>query len=127
MIRKFDRRAIVAVVVAAVAIALLLFYALVDVDSGLMPRCPIKALTGFECPGCGSQRMIHALLHGDFAGAWRQNPFLIVMIPVMLAALVAELWRKRFPRLNRVILSPASIAVIIAATAIWTICRNIGG
>ena len=127
MIRKFDRRAIVAVVVAAVAIALLLFYALVDVDSGLMPRCPIKALTGFDCPGCGSQRMIHALLHGDFAGAWRQNPFLIVMIPVMLAALVAELWRKRFPRLNRVILSPASIAVIIAATAIWTICRNIGG
>ena len=127
MIRKFDRRAIVVVVVAAVAIALLLFYALVDVDSGLMPRCPIKALTGFECPGCGSQRMIHALLHGDFAGAWRQNPFLIVMIPVMLAALVAELWRKRFPRLNRVILSPASIAVIIAATAIWTICRNIGG
>ena len=127
MIRKFDRRAIVAVVVAAVAIALLLFYALVDVDSGLMPRCPIKELTGFDCPGCGSQRMIHALLHGDFAGAWRQNPFLIVMIPVMLAALVAELWRKRFPRLNRVILSPASIAVIIAATAIWTICRNIGG
>ncbi|MBD5255980.1 MAG: DUF2752 domain-containing protein [Barnesiella sp.] len=127
MIRKFDRRAIVAVVVAAVAIALLLFYALVDVDSGLMPRCPIKALTGFDCPGCGSQRMIHALLHGDFAGAWRRNPFLIVMIPVMLAALVAELWRKRFPRLNRVILSPASIAVIIAATAIWTICRNIGG
>lgn len=116
-----------AVVVAAVAIALLLFYALVDVDSGLMPRCPIKALTGFDCPGCGSQRMIHALLHGDFAGAWRRNPFLIVMIPVMLAALVAELWRKRFPRLNRVILSPASIAVIIAATAIWTICRNIGG
>lgn len=127
MIRKFDRRAIVAVVVAAVAIALLLFYALVDVDSGLMPRCPIKALTGFDCPGCGSQRMIHALLHGDFAGAWRRNPFLIVMIPVMLAALVAELWRKRFPRLNRVILSPASIALIIAATAIWTICRNIGG
>ena len=127
MIRKFDRRAIVAVVVAAVAIALLLFYALVDVDSGLMPRCPIKALTGFDCPGCGSQRMIHALLHGDFAGAWRRNPFLIVMIPVMLAALVAELWRSRFPRLNRVILSPASIALIIAATAIWTICRNIGG
>ena len=28
--------------------------------------CPFKYLTGIDCPGCGFQRSVIALLHGDF-------------------------------------------------------------
>lgn len=27
------------------------------------PRCPIRTVTGFDCPGCGGLRAVHELLH----------------------------------------------------------------
>ena len=30
-----------------------------------LPVCPLFALTGFACPGCGLTRGFHALFHGD--------------------------------------------------------------
>ena len=38
-------------------------------QSDLFPKCPFMMLTGLKCPGCGSQRVIHALLNGDVAAA----------------------------------------------------------
>ena len=31
----------------------------------MFPVCPFKALTGWNCPGCGGLRMTHDVLHGD--------------------------------------------------------------
>jgi drug/metabolite transporter (DMT)-like permease len=31
----------------------------------ILPVCPLYALTGFACPGCGLTRGFHALFHGD--------------------------------------------------------------
>src|SRR5690606_2629375 len=41
------------------------FYGLVDPATGILPSCPFYTLTHWYCPGCGSQRALHALLHGD--------------------------------------------------------------
>ncbi|PYV86056.1 MAG: hypothetical protein DMG90_22080 [Acidobacteria bacterium] len=32
-------------------------------SSGIFPPCPFLWLTGFYCPGCGSLRALHQLLH----------------------------------------------------------------
>ncbi|WP_131724959.1 DUF2752 domain-containing protein, partial [Mycobacteroides abscessus] len=32
---------------------------------GVLPVCPLKALTGLDCPGCGGLRMVYSLMHGD--------------------------------------------------------------
>src|SRR5690554_3787295 len=43
--------------------------------------------TGFYCPGCGSQRAIHLLFHGDIIGAFRFNPLMVLTIPIMVYGL----------------------------------------
>ncbi|MEM7394570.1 MAG: DUF2752 domain-containing protein, partial [Verrucomicrobiota bacterium] len=39
-----------------------------------IPQCPWFFLSGFYCPGCGSVRATHHLLHGNLIGAFRLNP-----------------------------------------------------
>ena len=49
--------------------------------------CPFYMATGLLCPGCGVSRMCLALLRGDWAGAWRANPLLTALLPVLAALL----------------------------------------
>jgi hypothetical protein len=56
--------------------------------SGFFPGCPFRALTGFTCPGCGSTRGLHCLLHGDVVAAFEFNPLMVVALPFLLYALV---------------------------------------
>ena len=60
--------------------------------------CPLYATTGLYCPGCGALRGTAALLHGDLAGAWADNPFWVAAIPVLAVMWVLWLvrcWRGR--------------------------------
>jgi hypothetical protein len=34
-----------------------------------MPKCPFKMITGFSCPGCGIQRALYAIMHGNIKEA----------------------------------------------------------
>ncbi|MCL2582424.1 MAG: DUF2752 domain-containing protein [Streptosporangiales bacterium] len=36
-------------------------------------RCPVRAVFGIDCPGCGGTRAFAALAHGDLPGALRSN------------------------------------------------------
>lgn len=90
-----------------------------------MPKCPVHLLTGFECPGCGSQRALHALLHGDISGAFRSNAILFLIIPVVAVMAIAEFNRNRWPRFYKTLLHPAFIYGILSAVVLWTIFRNI--
>lgn len=87
------------------------------------PRCWIKLLTGYDCPGCGSTRALHALVHGRIAEAWDYNPALFFVVPLIGLVVIAE--SDRYPRLRRYLLSPAAAVMIIAAAAVWTVFRNL--
>lgn len=90
-----------------------------------MPKCPVYMLTGLECPGCGSQRAVHALAGGDVGEAFRQNALFLVMLPVVAVMGYAEVRRRRHPRLYRRVSHPAVILTILAAVTAWTIWRNL--
>ncbi|MGC4940200.1 DUF2752 domain-containing protein [Kribbella sp. DT2] len=45
--------------------------------------CPLHAVTGLNCPFCGTTRMAAALLEGDVARAWPYNPPMFVVLPVV--------------------------------------------
>jgi hypothetical protein len=54
------------------------------------PPCPFRFLTGLECPGCGSQRCLHQLMHGNIRQAYHHNPLLVVSLPYVLTGLLLE-------------------------------------
>lgn len=120
-----SRRLILPIAVVLVAAVLALTYFLFDpTESTWMPQCPVHLLTGFDCPGCGSQRMLHALLHGDISGAWHHNALLLLMLPLLAVMLFLELAADRFPRAYRRIHSLPVVALICLSIAAWTIIRN---
>lgn len=53
-------------------------------QTNFFPQCPFHWLTGYDCPGCGSQRAIHDLLNLQFTKAFHQNALLMVSIPYLL-------------------------------------------
>lgn len=55
--------------------------------------CPVYALTGMLCAGCGGLRATYDLAHGDLAGAWAMNPLWVLLVPVLVAAWGAWLAR----------------------------------
>jgi len=48
------------------------------------PRCLFHQMTGLFCPGCGSLRAFHQLLHGRLVSALHFNALLVVSLPVGL-------------------------------------------
>ncbi|MEP6570342.1 MAG: DUF2752 domain-containing protein [Acidobacteriota bacterium] len=56
--------------------------------TGFFPACPFRTLTGFTCPGCGSTRGLHRLVHGDLVGAFEFNPLMVLVLPFLIYALV---------------------------------------
>ena len=51
---------------------------------GFFPVCPLFALTGLACPGCGLTRGFHALFHGDVLTALDFNALLPVWATIIL-------------------------------------------
>lgn len=109
--------------VAALGVAVL-YYIFDPGKSVFAPKCVFHELTGLDCPGCGSQRMLHALLHGDLAGAWEANAFLLCCGPLLVLMAVGAGPRTRLPRLYRVINSLPAIVIMAVALLVWTIGRN---
>ena len=61
------------------------------------PRCPFRFVTGLFCPGCGTGRALHALVHGDLAAAARLNVLAVAAIPVFLGAALHAALRPEVP------------------------------
>lgn len=94
--------------------------------SGFYPSCPFHLLTGLHCPGCGSLRAIHAMLHGDFAAALRFNPLTTLGAPLLLLGIAREAWRMTSGRDPLPFRVPAwSIWMLLVAIVAFGILRNL--
>ncbi|MCP9272625.1 DUF2752 domain-containing protein [Mycolicibacterium arenosum] len=84
----------------------------------LFPACPFKAMTGWDCPGCGGLRMTHDVLHGDLSAAVVDNVFVLVGAPLLTLWLLVR-WR-----LGRTLMPAIAWVTIVAAAIVWTVVRN---
>jgi hypothetical protein len=87
----------------------------------LFPACPFKALTGLDCPGCGGLRMVHDVLHGDFAAAVVDNVFLLVGLPLLLG------WILLRRRRGQPWATTSTLVVILVTAVTWSVVRNLPG
>ena len=111
---------------ACLTLALGVVYYFFDpVRVGWMPRCLWKTATGGQCPGCGSQRMIHALLHGNLSEAWHANAFALCMIPALIFMVWLEATSSRHTHLYAAVHRPVVIAVFGILVVAWWIARNL--
>jgi hypothetical protein len=62
--------------------ATLVLFVVDPATSALFPPCPVRWAIGLYCPGCGSLRALHQLLHGNLGAAFRLNPLLVVFLPI---------------------------------------------
>lgn len=124
------RRHIRTTLIYAAAASLLLTAAVwlyrIDPEQSLYsPKCIFYHLTGLKCPGCGSQRAAHALLHLRLGEAFRHNALMTASLPFIALLLISYATRRRLPVLYARLNSSTTMWIILTVIVIWWIMRNI--
>ncbi len=126
---KLMKRILVYALAACLPIAFFIFFHDFYHDhSPFALPCLFHQLTGLWCPGCGGQRALHFLLHGQFLTALRHN----VLVPFVVAGglylyyMIIESWILGNQRLlNSFHISPRYAGYFIIFLALYAMLRNI--
>jgi hypothetical protein len=111
-------------VVGGLLAAATVVVALRDPHEGGYPLCPVLALTGYYCAGCGGLRAAHDLATGDVAGAWGMNPFFTIGMPV--AAVLWLIWLVRSATGKPAWHPPAwSVVAFLVLAIAFSVLRNV--
>jgi hypothetical protein len=119
---RFQAMAALGVAIAAVAT---LYWFAPDGES-YYPGCPFFLTTGWYCPGCGSLRALHALLHGHFVEAVDLNAWLMLILPFGLSSGIWQIYSGI--RLDRYMPSRSSMVMVyifLAAALLFGVARNL--
>ncbi len=82
-------------------------------------------VTSYDCPGCGSQRAIHAILHGDFKTAWDLNALLFFLIPYIILVLLMEHTSIIPIKYRKYLIGKWPILILLMSIIVFTIYRNV--
>lgn len=92
---------------AALLLGAWVLYANPPEHARFYPPCLFHQLTGLHCPGCGSTRCLHALLHLRVGEALQKNMLVVFVLPFI--GMSATRWWWRWSRgLPPVIMKPVS-------------------
>ena len=114
-----------ATMLAVAAIAAVMLRQFDPATSGLFPPCPVHYLTGWYCPGCGSLRAIHQLLHGNLAAAWAMNPLTMVLLPFIGYGLASRILEIRGRGLPGFLIPAVWIRALCVTIVVFGIVRNL--
>ncbi len=94
--------------------------------AGFFPVCPLHAMTGLNCPGCGLTRGFHALFQGDIVSALRFNALLPVFGFVFAyLSLSLFLTAVRGRGLSWKIFTPTAVYGFLFVVAAFFVLRNL--
>ena len=91
-----------------------------------LPVCPLYALTGCACPGCGLTRAFHSLFHGDVITALDFNALLPIWVGLfgyLFVSLVLTATRGR--GLSWKWISPGMLAGFLVLLILFGVLRNL--
>jgi hypothetical protein len=101
----------------------LVFFEYDPTQVAFFPPCLFHQLTGLDCPGCGAQRALHQLLHGNIVAAVRLNAMFVVSLP--LAAWFGARSLLRRSRGGPMLLNAQWLWVYLAAWLAFGVLRNL--
>lgn len=120
------RYALLAVLLLLVAGAVFILFRFNPAQHSFYPTCIFYRVTGLYCPGCGAQRSLHALLHGELLAALHFNPLFILALPFLLFAGGRFLWRQMTGKpLAPIFIRPFWISLLAGVVIAFGILRNI--
>ena len=91
-----------------------------------MPKCMFHELTGLECPACGNQRALHALLHGNIKSAFSYNPLFVISLPYLFLLLVsAGNSDGKWKCVKDIVQNHIVVTIYLIAICVWWVVRNI--
>ena len=112
-----------------IAALTIVYYRVSPATSIFFPKCAFLMLTGLKCPGCGSQRAVHALLHADIASAFLHNALLVASLPYLVLLIGARFYIYFHPAstLRSALESPFLIRTYFTIAIAFWIARNVFG
>jgi hypothetical protein len=110
-------------------IAFIVFYKVFSpYEQKFFPKCIFNQLTGYKCPGCGSQRAMHYLFNFDIYHAFKENMLLVISIPYLILGAyfdLVELKTERQLRIRKFLYGQKAIMVILVIVISFWILRNV--
>jgi hypothetical protein len=115
------------VVMLLLLTGMVIFYVFDPETHAFFPQCMFLMLTGFECPGCGTQRAIHSLLHFDFRKAFSYSALMPFLVPyILIGTYLAFLGgRERFPRLENILFGKWAAVIAVSCIVTYGVLRNV--
>lgn len=108
--------------------ALAIVFAFDPAQHGFYPRCVLHDWTGILCPGCGTLRAAHHLLHGRVGEAFASNALLVAWLPVLVWESARQLaWELRGVTLSPALRHPMWLWSFLASSIVFTAWRNLAG
>jgi len=91
-----------------------------------MLKCPLYKTTGVYCPGCGSQRSVHHLLHFNIIGAANNNILFLAGLLVATYHYGISLINNFFNRNYKSVFDKnKNLLIVLLITVLFWILRNI--
>lgn len=117
-------RIMIPVVILSIGI---IYYYVAPATSVYVPKCPWWLMTGTYCPSCGIQRCIHLLFNGHFCDAFLMNPFVFIVSPYILLAILGKWYNINgvFDKVNRFIYSRKVLITYLILFFTWWAVRII--
>lgn len=95
-------------------------------SNSIFLKCPFLFLTGFYCPGCGSQRAIHDLVHFRIGDALDHNLMFVFVFLTIVGKAFAIISKKYFPNYYYDLTHNSKFTyILVVFVFVFSICRNI--
>ncbi|HZR20627.1 MAG TPA: DUF2752 domain-containing protein [Verrucomicrobiae bacterium] len=112
---------------AAIVITGTVLYCFDPAQCPFYPACLFHQATGLLCPGCGSLRALHQLLHGHFLAGFKFNPLLVLSFPLLGCFAAAAFMRDVQGRPLQIVRSTKWLWIGVALVFAFGVWRNIPG
>lgn len=86
--------------------------------------CPFYQISGYQCPGCGSQRAFHELLHLQIFEATKQNALFVISMPYFLLIFLTSFNKEKYQKLRQILIGNKTLLFLLIIAILFGIFRN---